>query len=725
MNIVEILKSLPQGVEEPVAEYITRIIQNHPSLKYESVRRTYYRYKDTKLVIVKQTHDKDGNLVSYVAKKQQDRMAEFDLPIKRVSTHVASGTQWVIQEASAQKTTVESINTLITAAIDSLNREPIKLNPAKSFNKRVVVDIITDVHAGMDPSHGFLSYEWNSAKLIQAFEQNLSTLLSYFNIHGRFEELVLMDLGDTLDGYEGLTTRGGHKLDQNMTSEQQFSLVLNSYISLIESILEYDITDAITIHRAENCNHCFTQDVEVLTDSGWKYYKELDNKDLVASKILSTNEIVFDKPIAYILNENVECDVHTYHNKNIDLSVTDEHRMLYKRERGPKTVRTYEYGTSNELFKKDKTNVHFQVSGSNLKPDYDISDDLIRLTAWIITDGSITKSKDGITPIGFVITQAKEPTKLRIRKLLNDLGIDHRESEINRERTHICGKELKKPHKVLTEFDKKELPKWLWELSKRQFDIFLAEVILGGGSVRVPTSATISGTKNILDQFQSLCVLNDTKANLLKDNRGDYLLIVVYNKTEISFKPKLQLTKEHYKGYTWCLTMPQSNLVVRRNGKVSIQGNSGSFNQILGTALEGMLKRLYPTAKIKFVRQADFIAYKTYGDNTIVTTHGKDKKYMKHGMPLVMNGKWEQYLNSIFKRWGVLGNDIKVFKGDLHTLGMSTHTFFDYYNFAAFSPPSGWCAHNIGDSKKIGFSIHSFGERKGSYDVTNHNFDWL
>ena len=745
MNIREILKQTPQQSDESVHLYITRICELNPDLVFESVRRVYYRATNTKMVVSKTNRDADGNLLSYTEKSVQDRMASFDLPVKRVSTNVGSGQQWIIQEKSNDKVTQESIKPLIEAAVEALNRNPIKLNPSKTFNKRIVFDIITDVHGGMSTENGFLNYDWNSKLLIRGFEENLASLTSAYNQYGRFENLVLMDLGDTLDGYEGLTTRGGHKLDQNMTSDQQFSLVLNAYMSLIEAVLENDITDKLTIHRAENCNHCFTEDVEVLTDKGWKTYSDLHALDQVASKNMDTGEIIFDTPVNYIFNDAVSCDVHEYKNKNIDITVTEEHRMLYKRHRAKKQMESYEYITSKELYKKDTTEISFQVSGVNLKADYNISDNLLRFVAWVITDGSITYNKNKDTAIGFVINQAKEPTKNVIRQLLIDLGIKHRESVVNRCTTEVCGKTLKKPHKALTEFvintkhtgedklamllslinNKKILPKWVSQLSKRQFDVFLNEIILGDGSIKVNTSATISGTKEFLDQLQILCIMNNTKANLLLDNRGDYGLSVVYNKADITFKTKLQLSKKAYYGYTWCLTMPCGNLVVRKNGRVSIQGNSGSFNQILGTTLEAIIKRLYPKANIEFVRQSEFIAYQQYGENTIVTTHGKDKQYMKHGMPLIMNARWEDYLNGIFKRWKILDTNIKVFKGDLHSLGMSGHTFFDYHNMPAFSPPSGWCQHNVGNPKHIGYAIHTFGEQRGSHTTHNHNFDWL
>lgn len=741
MTSTQAFEHSPQRFNEKNQDYFARIARDY-MINVATVERNYRRQKAKVWKETSRTLDGDGKVITKVEKNVPDLLANYDLPVVRVSTNLSTNQQWVIQQKS-NETSEESIKTIIQEAIAICDRTPLVLNPAKSFEPKMMSVILTDVHAGMCPKEGFLDYEWNAKLLIDAFDKTLKDIVSLVSIAGgRIEELVLYDLGDSLDGYEGLTTRGGHKLPQNMTTVQQFSLALNCYLSLIESILALDLADTITVHRVENDNHCFTQDVEVLTDNGWKFYKDLGIYDLVANKNLATGELIFDAPLSYILNDSVDVDVHTYRNKNVDISVTDEHRMLCKIPKYTKTNEKFDYIQSKDLYEKVCTDIKFQVSGTNLKKDYLIADDLIRFAAWIITDGSITKSTSNI-PNGFVISQSKEPTQIIIRELLNRLNINHRESSRQMNVTEICGTTLLKTPKRLTEFvmnnkhtgadkmnellsiisDKKILPKWLWKLSKRQFDIFIEAVILADGHQKVPTSAAISGTKNILDQLQSLCVCNNTKANLLTDNRGDHLLSIVFNKSEVTVRPKIQLHKDFYSGYTWCLTMPQSNLVVRRNGKVSIQGNSGSMGQTLGYSLESFIKRLYPEANINFVRQAEFMAYKVYGDVAIVTTHGKDKKDMKQPMPYIMTPKWETYLGSVFKRWNLLDKKIILFKGDQHRLGYSSHSFFEYYNFMAFSPPSGWAQHNFGASEDVGYSVHITGKTRKDNNIFNRRFD--
>jgi hypothetical protein len=405
MTISNVLINNPRKPDESANSYIRRVVNENPTLNFDSVRRVYYKYKDSKFVIV-QKKLVNGQVVSETHKLKPKSFLEVDLPIKRVSTNLGSGQQWVIQEKDTRLFTLDDVKELVNNSIDIVSRSPIKLNPSKKFEKKALFNIITDVHAGMDVKEGFLDYEWNSKLLLQSFESNYQKLQYLVNIHGKVDKLYLMDLGDTLDGYEGLTTRGGHLLPQNMTSEQQFSLVLNTYLSYIENLLKDDLCDTLIIYRTENDNH------------------------------------------------------------------------------------------------------------------------------------------------------------------------------------------------------------------------------------------------------------------------------------------------------------------------------AGSFGKLLGMTLEAMVTRLYPKAKVKFVRQTKFIDTLQYGENYFLPTHGKDEKYMKANMPLTLNGKWIDYINSVIKRYSLLGKNVSVFKGDLHQLAMSSQTLFKYYNFPAFSPPSGWAQHNFGAPNDIGYAMHLYSEDGKVRETVNETFDF-
>lgn len=602
-------------------------------------------------------------------------------------------------------------------AIKAYIEKNVKISPISAplaSNSFMLSVYTTDKHIGAETARNSLySNNYDREEIFDRHEKLVEKLLHQKKMFGSFEKCIFWDLGDALDGNNGQTTRGGHQLQQNMNGREQIDTFIEVTIQTIEQLIEGKIANEIWFIATSNDNHCFSEDTEVLTNNGWKLYHNLNSEDLVANKDMVSGEIVFDSPLDYIFNETVSGKLHFYENKNINLLVTDQHRMLYKRNKYHKTDENYEFLTSQKLKEKGHGSIKFQTSGINLKEEYPISDDLIRFTAWVLTDGTITKYKEN--PCGYIIYQAKENTKNHIRDLLTRMNLIFRESIKKPGKNIVCGKVLVNEPKQMTEFainkkqtgeenlkmlmsvinDKTKLPDWLFKLSKRQFDIFLKEYILGDGNIKVSTSATIHGKKEILDQLQILCILNETKANLLTDNRGNHLLSVTYNKTEATFRPQKQLKEADYNGYTWCLTMPHSNLVVRRNGRTSIQGNSGSFSHGALRSVQLYLEAKYPHIVKTFVT-AKMLDHITFGKHTFIFGHGKDDSDMKTGLPLNLDQKTELFINDYIDRKCIRTDHIHVIKGDLHQSSVNYGKRFRYVNNMSMYGSSKWIHTNFG-----------------------------
>src|SRR3990167_3212186 len=45
--------------------------------------------------------------------------------------------------------------------------------------------------------------------------------------------------------------------------------------------------------------YCYDERTEILTDKGWKYFKDLDKTEQVATLNPDTNEIIYQKPLEY------------------------------------------------------------------------------------------------------------------------------------------------------------------------------------------------------------------------------------------------------------------------------------------------------------------------------------------------------------------------------------------------------------------------------------------
>lgn len=112
--------------------------------------------------------------------------------------------------------------------------------------------VYTDVHIGMNvnPSgYSMFGGKWDEEELMERCDIMVNAVIE--NRKGR--ELYIDDLGDVLDGWDGETTRGGHKLPQNMDNEKAFEVGLRFKMHILDSLVPY--YDTIIVRNICNDNH--------------------------------------------------------------------------------------------------------------------------------------------------------------------------------------------------------------------------------------------------------------------------------------------------------------------------------------------------------------------------------------------------------------------------------------------------------------------------------------
>jgi hypothetical protein len=147
----------------------------------------------------------------------------------------------------------------LTQIIESYNPDTIRVIPKNIVaTPKAIKATLSDMHIGLEPNpnnKSLFSYEYNE----QIFKDNLdkvfNSLLKEYEHNGTFDLLLIDDLGDGLDGYNGLTTRGGHQLPQNMTNEQSFKTFVEGKLTLIENCIKAGIANQIIIRNVANDNH--------------------------------------------------------------------------------------------------------------------------------------------------------------------------------------------------------------------------------------------------------------------------------------------------------------------------------------------------------------------------------------------------------------------------------------------------------------------------------------
>ncbi len=136
--------------------------------------------------------------------------------------------------------------------------------------------VFTDVHVGMDVNKdGYSLYDgvWNEEEL----NKRLDIFVNEIIRKQKSNTLFLNDLGDFMDGWDGLTTRGGHKLPQNMDNQKAFDVGLQFKIKTIDALVNY--YEKIKVVNICNDNHAGS--FGYIVNSAFKTYIELKYPDNV------------------------------------------------------------------------------------------------------------------------------------------------------------------------------------------------------------------------------------------------------------------------------------------------------------------------------------------------------------------------------------------------------------------------------------------------------------
>lgn len=338
----------------------------------------------------------------------------------------------------------------------------------------------------------------------------------------------------------------------------------------------YPIKDKIV--GAIGGNHeCFDSETEILSEDGWLGYEKITKDTTIYTYNKEKDLIEKEKPKAiqvYNFNGNLNRII----GKNTDLLITDNHRIFYKPGSG-----IFRMNKFSEIPKK-RNRLTLICSGQIEQKEYPIKDDELRILAWLLTDGSMIKKQ-----IKFYQRESKHKM---ITDILDRLGWKYSIYKRDRDIKKVCGKKLKKKCEVSCDIrlvspdnhrlveltnNEKVIPEFIYNLSERQFDLFLQSFIDGDGSRHKSspeTSLMVYGTKKTVEDLQRACFLHGYRTSISEYRKGDYRLNITKNRYCHIDDFGRAITSEKYNGIIWDVTTPNDTVIVRRNGKISITGNS-------------------------------------------------------------------------------------------------------------------------------------------------------
>jgi len=109
---------------------------------------------------------------------------------------------------------------------------PIKFE-FKNSTKTLIISL-SDIHVGAAVSdYSIYQNPWNEEELesrLNYIVESLSKFVDYV------DHIVVFNLGDSLDGYKGETTRGGHLLPQNMNDKEQVKVFVRQMLMFFDNL---------------------------------------------------------------------------------------------------------------------------------------------------------------------------------------------------------------------------------------------------------------------------------------------------------------------------------------------------------------------------------------------------------------------------------------------------------------------------------------------------------
>jgi len=381
--------------------------------------------------------------------------------------------------------------------------------------------------------------------------------------------------------------------------------VIATYNYYVKGVYAEDVIEDILI---EEDGYCYSNDTEVLTEDGWKLFKDIvENKEKIKIATLNPekNIVEYHYPVDYIKQKYTNRILYE-NGRRIDFKVTKNHNVwarqlstwkkynkkdnynfrFYKAYELPLHIeyrKDFPYeGLEKKYFELSEYNSSFSKIDYRSKKEsiYNINkpklkikmDDWLRFFGIWIAEGWVDKVEKDSNIYGKIhISQYLTWKQKIMNKWLKSFGFKYkyRNNEFIIYNVQLAT--------YLSQFGKshdKYIPKELLNLSKRQLNILLEALMLGDGKLSQTTKSYGTASKKLADNVQELALKCGYASNLLFNEEGYSVTLAKRNNSMPNQGKNNNRKWVDYNGYVYCLTVPNHLMYIRRNGKGCWSGNS-------------------------------------------------------------------------------------------------------------------------------------------------------
>lgn len=340
---------------------------------------------------------------------------------------------------------------------------------------------------------------------------------------------------------------------------------------------------------------CYDSETEVLTNQGWKYFKDVTLKELFLSIDLKTERGEWI-PAVNKVDQYYKGPIHRFVNKSFDLMTTPNHKHVIRTHKANnlRLVDTVKLPKESKFLRYIPEWISNEQSYVFDGVMFD-GDDFVEWMGWYISEGSIIKHVNNRIHISQhkYIDQVYELTKriflhrrvskckgyvevgllkqdVELIQYLNDLGHSHQKyipTTIKEDSVHRLNKFLNSFHRGDGGIERGRL--WdgyrskdtrVFHTSSKQLCDDIGELILKTGK---RPSFTLNDAKSFFDP---------KRKKTYKQNHGMWLVRECSGKHSVL--SSMNHTIEDYDGKIYDVELEKNHtLIVRRNGKVTVSGN--------------------------------------------------------------------------------------------------------------------------------------------------------
>jgi hypothetical protein len=254
MGLIEYLNKNNGKPEDKTWDQIATVFQLSSG---NAARKRWARYKEDVDVDSKTIEVNEGS--------------DADMPdltgMKCIGRRETSPNRWVsswklIEEVSEGETTLEErLETSFEKILEKYDSYASEVT-LTTYSKKGLIVVISDCHVGSEiDKNNMFGAEYNDTIFANNIQQVVDFVTSQRQINGmEYENFTMFDLGDSMDGWNGSTTRSltgasSHSLPQNLDNGEQWETYVDVLTGAWKKIVEAGVAEQYSFVGASNSNH--------------------------------------------------------------------------------------------------------------------------------------------------------------------------------------------------------------------------------------------------------------------------------------------------------------------------------------------------------------------------------------------------------------------------------------------------------------------------------------